>query len=158
MSVGPSVHRSGNIFEFRAFFALLLLPNRPQLYCRVSGLVSFSFSPPHPLFQSLFTSFLFSSFHLILLLISPSLRSHHLILLLILLYLHHLYKFISSFLFFFSFFIFSFFFFFFFFSSSFLLLISSSFFLLLLLLFSRVHATLQPALSVSRTVTLYFFL
>ena len=35
-SVGPSVH---HIFEFRAVFALLLLPNRPRLDCRVSGLV-----------------------------------------------------------------------------------------------------------------------
>ena len=34
-SVGPSVH---HIFEFRAVFALLLLPNRPRLDCRVSGL------------------------------------------------------------------------------------------------------------------------
>ena len=29
----------GHIFEFRAVFALLLLPNRPRLDCRVSGLV-----------------------------------------------------------------------------------------------------------------------
>ena len=36
VSVGRSVH---NIFEFRAVFALLLLPNRPRLNCRVSGLV-----------------------------------------------------------------------------------------------------------------------
>ena len=36
-SVCPSVH---HIFEFRAVFALLLLPNRPQLDCHVSGLVS----------------------------------------------------------------------------------------------------------------------
>ena len=35
-SVRPSVR---NMFEFRAVFALLLLPNRPQLDCRVSGLV-----------------------------------------------------------------------------------------------------------------------
>ena len=28
-----------NIFEFRAVFALLPLPNRPRLDCRVSGLV-----------------------------------------------------------------------------------------------------------------------
>ena len=28
-----------HIFELRAVFALLLLPNRPRLYCRVSGLV-----------------------------------------------------------------------------------------------------------------------
>ena len=28
-----------HIFEFRAVFALLLLPNRPRLDCRVSGLV-----------------------------------------------------------------------------------------------------------------------
>ena len=34
--VGLSV---GHIFEFRAVFALLLLPNRPRLDCRVSGLV-----------------------------------------------------------------------------------------------------------------------
>ena len=34
--VGPSV---GNISEFRAVLALLLLPNRPRLDCRVSGLV-----------------------------------------------------------------------------------------------------------------------
>ena len=46
-SVGPSVRPSVcHIFEFPAFFALLLLPNRPRLDCRVSGLVfliSFSF-------------------------------------------------------------------------------------------------------------------
>ena len=35
VSLGPSV---GNIFELRAVFALLLLPNRPRLDCRVSGL------------------------------------------------------------------------------------------------------------------------
>ena len=35
-SVRPSVR---HIFEFRAVFALLLLPNRPRLDCRVSGLV-----------------------------------------------------------------------------------------------------------------------
>ena len=35
-SESPSV---GHIFEFRAVFALLLLPNRPRLDCRVSGLV-----------------------------------------------------------------------------------------------------------------------
>ena len=35
-SVGPSVR---HIFEFRAGFAVLLLPNRPRLDCRVSGLV-----------------------------------------------------------------------------------------------------------------------
>ena len=38
VSVGRSV---GHIFEFRAFFALPLLPNRPRLDCRVSGLVSY---------------------------------------------------------------------------------------------------------------------
>ena len=39
-SVGPSVHLSfRHIFEFRAVFALLLLPNCPRLDCRVSGLV-----------------------------------------------------------------------------------------------------------------------
>ena len=39
-SVGLSVGRSvGHIFEFRAVFVLLLLPNRPRLDCRVSGLV-----------------------------------------------------------------------------------------------------------------------
>ena len=38
-SVGPSVR---HIFEFRAVFALLLLPSRPRLECRVSGLVSFA--------------------------------------------------------------------------------------------------------------------
>ena len=39
-SVRPSVRRSvRHIFEFRAVFALLLLPNRPRLDCRVSGLV-----------------------------------------------------------------------------------------------------------------------
>ena len=38
--VGPSVRRSvGNISELQAVFALPLLPNRPQLDCRVSGLV-----------------------------------------------------------------------------------------------------------------------
>ena len=45
VSVGQSVGRSvcpsvRHIFEFRAVFALLLLPNRPRLDCRVSGLVS----------------------------------------------------------------------------------------------------------------------
>ena len=34
--VGPSVRL---IFEFRAVFALLLLPNRPRMDCPVSGLV-----------------------------------------------------------------------------------------------------------------------
>ena len=39
-SVGPSVRPSvRHIFDFRAIFALLLLPNRPRLDCRVSGLV-----------------------------------------------------------------------------------------------------------------------
>ena len=39
-SVGLTVGRSvGHIFEFRAVFVLLLLPNRPRLDCRVSGLV-----------------------------------------------------------------------------------------------------------------------
>ena len=39
-SVGPSVGPSvGHISEFRADFAVLLLPNRPRLDCRVSGLV-----------------------------------------------------------------------------------------------------------------------
>ena len=39
--VGCSVGRSvGHIFEFRVVFILLLLPNRPRLDCRVSGLVS----------------------------------------------------------------------------------------------------------------------
>ena len=36
VSVGRSVR---HISEFRAVFALLLLPNRPRLDCRVSGLV-----------------------------------------------------------------------------------------------------------------------
>ena len=36
VSVGKSVR---HIFEFRVVFALLLLPNRPRLSCRVSGLV-----------------------------------------------------------------------------------------------------------------------
>ena len=36
VSVGPSVR---NIFELRAVFALLPLPIRPGLPCRVSGLV-----------------------------------------------------------------------------------------------------------------------
>ena len=40
-SVGLTVGRSvGHIFEFRAVFVLLLLPNRPRLDCRVSGLVN----------------------------------------------------------------------------------------------------------------------
>ena len=38
-SVGRSIR---NIFEFRAVFALLLLPNHPRLDCRVSGLIVFS--------------------------------------------------------------------------------------------------------------------
>ena len=37
VSVRPSV---GHISELRAVFALLLLPNRPQLDCHVSGLVT----------------------------------------------------------------------------------------------------------------------
>ena len=42
MSVGPSVRRSvRHISELRAVFALLPLPNRPRLSCRVSGLVRF---------------------------------------------------------------------------------------------------------------------
>ena len=36
LSVGPSV---GKIFELRVILTLLLLPNRPRLDCRVSGLV-----------------------------------------------------------------------------------------------------------------------
>ena len=40
MSVVPSVR---HILEFQAVFALLLLPNRPRLDCRVSGLVVVSF-------------------------------------------------------------------------------------------------------------------
>ena len=39
-SVGPSVHASvRHIDKFRPNFAVLLLPNRPRLDCRVSGLV-----------------------------------------------------------------------------------------------------------------------
>ena len=50
VSVGRSVPRSvgrsfswsvGHIFEFRAVFALLLLPKSLRLDCRVSGLVYF---------------------------------------------------------------------------------------------------------------------
>ena len=41
-SVGRSVRPSvRHIFEFRAVFTLLLLPNCPRLDCRVSGLVEF---------------------------------------------------------------------------------------------------------------------
>ena len=40
-SVGPSV---GHISEFRAVFAVLLLPNRPRLECRVSGLAKRKFA------------------------------------------------------------------------------------------------------------------
>ena len=45
VSVGRSVRRSvrlsvRHIFELRAVFALLLLPNRPRLDCHVSGLVT----------------------------------------------------------------------------------------------------------------------
>ena len=39
LHLAVSVGRSRNIFEMRAVFALLLLPNRPRQYCRVSGLV-----------------------------------------------------------------------------------------------------------------------
>ena len=47
LSVGRSVRPSvRHIFEFRAFFALLLLPNRPWLYCCVSGLVYHITCPP----------------------------------------------------------------------------------------------------------------
>ena len=39
-SVGPSVRPSvRHISEFRPILAVLLLPNRPRLDCRVSGLV-----------------------------------------------------------------------------------------------------------------------
>ena len=38
--VRPSVR---HIFEFRAVFAPLLLPNRPRLYCRVSGMPCITF-------------------------------------------------------------------------------------------------------------------
>ena len=41
-SVRPSVR---HIFEFWAVFALLLLPNRPRLDCRVSGLVVLILTP-----------------------------------------------------------------------------------------------------------------
>ena len=44
-SVSRSVGRSvGHIFEFRVVFSLLLLPNRPRLDCRVSGLVFSEFN------------------------------------------------------------------------------------------------------------------
>ena len=44
LSVGKSVGRSvRHIFELRVIFALQLLPNRPRLDCRVSGLVSSRF-------------------------------------------------------------------------------------------------------------------
>ena len=60
MSVGPSICRVGrsvgrsvrNISELRAVFALLLLPNRPRLDCRVSGLI-------RSLFPSLFNLWIF---------------------------------------------------------------------------------------------------
>ena len=39
VSVGLLVRWSRNIFELRAVFELLLLPHRPRLDCRVSGLV-----------------------------------------------------------------------------------------------------------------------
>ena len=40
VSVGPLVRPSvSHISKFRLVFALLLLPNRPRLDCRVSGLV-----------------------------------------------------------------------------------------------------------------------
>ena len=40
LHLAVSVRRSvRHIFEFRVVFAVLLLPNRPRLDCRVSGLV-----------------------------------------------------------------------------------------------------------------------
>ena len=47
MSVGRSVRPSRNIFEFRAFFALLLLPNHLRLDCCVSGLILSIFCSGH---------------------------------------------------------------------------------------------------------------
>ena len=50
MSVGRSVCRSiCHIFEFRAVFAILLLPSHPRLDCRISGLVKFPFQFPSDL-------------------------------------------------------------------------------------------------------------
>ena len=50
VSVGPSVRPSvRHISELRAVFALLLLPNRPRLDCRVSGLVFHSISKKYSL-------------------------------------------------------------------------------------------------------------
>ena len=51
-SVCPSRRPSVTFFEFRAVFALLLLPNRPQLDCRLSDLVYFIFSHFSNLFHS----------------------------------------------------------------------------------------------------------
>ena len=47
-SVGPSVRQSvHHIFDFRAVFALLILPNCPRLDCRVSSLVFLSYFFAH---------------------------------------------------------------------------------------------------------------
>ena len=40
VSVGKTVRPSEIFLKLQAIYALLLLPNRPRLYCRVSGLVS----------------------------------------------------------------------------------------------------------------------
>ena len=45
-SVRPSVQ---NIYELRAVYAMLLLPNHPRLDCRVSGLVYLVLAPTLPL-------------------------------------------------------------------------------------------------------------
>ena len=53
----------GHIFEFRAVFALQLLPNRPRLDCRVSGLVDNDAAQDclsYTLFMSKLKSFKFS--------------------------------------------------------------------------------------------------
>ena len=70
VSVGRLV---GHIFEFRAVFALLLLPNCPRLDCRVSGLVpcfdAFSVAAPKGSLIYVFTQ---GNFLLLLLLLHPS--------------------------------------------------------------------------------------
>ena len=42
VSGGPFVQ---NIYELRAVYAILLLPNRPRLDCRVAGLVYLASAP-----------------------------------------------------------------------------------------------------------------
>jgi len=55
--VGPSV---GHISKLRSVFALLLLPNRPRLDCRVSGLVFLEVAGKKNVFQYFISAALYS--------------------------------------------------------------------------------------------------